>query len=838
ATITVVVTDYGGTVKGGLNSVTNTFKVVVSSVNSAPSFTINGLIPGEQVGTTWIARETSRYWYAVASSADGTKLVALDYYGSGGGGRIYTSTNSGVTWTPRESNRYWVSVASSADGTKLVAVEDGYGTGGFIYTSTDSGATWAVRASKRWWKSVASSADGTKLVAVENGGGAGGLIYTSTDSGTTWTARASIAEWFCVAISVDGTKLMAIENSHGSGGLIYFSTNSGTTWVGRGDYRYWLSVATSADGSKLVAGTTGGEVYTSIDSGATWVARGNYGYFGARVASSADGRTLVSGGDFNDQLYVSPDFGVTWTAGGDNLDWHAVASSADGNKLVAVATGVAIYTSVGIPASLTIREDSGTQTLSLNNIASGSADEGNQNVTITAMSSAKSVILNPSVSYTSGSTTGSLSFAPVTNKGGTVTITVIVQDDGGTANGGVDSVTNSFLVIVTSVNDPPTLNPIANRTVLEDSSLQTVTLTGLTVGPADENGQTLTVSAFASHTNLLAQVSANYTGVSTTGTVSFRPVTNQIGTATITVIVRDSGGTTNGGVDSITNTFEVVVAPVNDPPTLATLPSLGISQDVGVQAISLTGISPGPTNESQLTFVSASCNRLDLIFNLLVGYTIGQSTGVLTFTPVRDAVGTATITVVVSDNGGTANGGVDARTNTFTVTVVAPPKVLTPATNLTLLAGANASLSAATAGSKPLFHQWLFNAQPLAGADQPTLNLNNLGRSNTGLYSIRVTNVAGSVTSNNTWLRVLSPQRLERAELLDDGRLRLQFRDELGGGVPAPADVVILTAEELNGTNTVWRTNSGGMIFTNGFLLFEDTNAPAAPRRFYKVLEK
>ncbi len=84
--------------------------------------------------------------------------------------QIYTSTDSGGTWTPRESNRYWLSVASSSDGTKLVAVAFG----GQIYTSTDSGASWTPRESNRPWQSVTSSSDGTKLVAVV----LGGQIYT------------------------------------------------------------------------------------------------------------------------------------------------------------------------------------------------------------------------------------------------------------------------------------------------------------------------------------------------------------------------------------------------------------------------------------------------------------------------------------------------------------------------------------------------------------------------------------------------------------------------------------------------------------------------------------
>jgi len=46
-----------------------------------------------------------------------------------------------------------------------------------------------------------------------------------------------------------------------------------------------------------------------------------------------------------------------------------------------------------------------------------------------------------------------LTFTPVTNKFGPATITVIVHDNGGTANGGVDSVTNTFLVTETGITN-------------------------------------------------------------------------------------------------------------------------------------------------------------------------------------------------------------------------------------------------------------------------------------------------------------------------------------------------------------------------------------------------
>jgi len=76
------------------------------------------LVTGADSGATWTARltDSNRNWYAVASSGDGSKLVAVVR-----GGQIYTSTDSGVTWTPRDSNRMWQSVASSDNGSKLVA---------------------------------------------------------------------------------------------------------------------------------------------------------------------------------------------------------------------------------------------------------------------------------------------------------------------------------------------------------------------------------------------------------------------------------------------------------------------------------------------------------------------------------------------------------------------------------------------------------------------------------------------------------------------------------------------------------------------------------------------
>ena len=117
---------------------------------------------------------------AIASSADGNKVVAAAGFGNLGG--IYISTNSGTTWieTGAPSNN-WESVASSADGARLIAGA-GSSFGGTIYTSTDYGVTWMSNnvPSGYPWRSVSSSADGNKLTAGSSfsGGTFSGGIYT------------------------------------------------------------------------------------------------------------------------------------------------------------------------------------------------------------------------------------------------------------------------------------------------------------------------------------------------------------------------------------------------------------------------------------------------------------------------------------------------------------------------------------------------------------------------------------------------------------------------------------------------------------------------------------
>jgi len=193
-------------------------------------------------GAVWTqaTNAPSEHWFSVALSADGTKLASvadgalLDI----GGTNIYTSPDFGTTWItnnvpagPQGIQRDWSSIASSADGSKLVAAGGGNGYSGFIFISTNSGAAWTVTATNivsglvaHPWICVASSADGSKLAAVSDVASSPlGVLITSTNSGATWTTNAvPFLDWNAVALSADGAKLVATIG-YPSTGPIYVS---------------------------------------------------------------------------------------------------------------------------------------------------------------------------------------------------------------------------------------------------------------------------------------------------------------------------------------------------------------------------------------------------------------------------------------------------------------------------------------------------------------------------------------------------------------------------------------------------------------------------------------
>ncbi len=267
-------------------------------------------------------------------------------------------------------------------------------------------------------------------------------------------------------------------------------------------------------------------------------------------------------------------------------------------------------------------------------------------------------------------TNGTLTFTAATNAFGTNTVQVWLKDNGGTANGGQDTTgPSTFQIAVRWVNQAPTLGGLTNRTIWENAGEQTVNLSGISAGPANESWQALTVMASSSNPGLIANPAVTYTSPNTTGTLRFAPAANSNGVATITVTVKDNGGTANGGQDTTSRVFLVSVGAVNQRPTFTLGTNIVVNENGGAQTLAnwATGISPGPANESTQT-VAFKVTTTNL--GLFAVPPALATNGTLTFTAATNAFGTNTVQVWLKDNGGTNNGGQDTTgPSTFQIAV-------------------------------------------------------------------------------------------------------------------------------------------------------------------------
>ncbi len=365
---------------------------------------------------------------------------------------------------------------------------------------------------------------------------------------------------------------------------------------------------------------------------------------------------------------------------------------------------------------VTSLEDAGPQTLAgyASSISAGpTADETSQTVTFTVTNDNNALFsVQPAIS-----SSGTLTYTSAPNANGSANITVVAHDNGGTANGGNDtSAAQNFNIFVTAVNDAPSFTKGADQTVNEDAGAQSVAnwATAISSGPADESGQSVTF-AVTNNNNALFSVQP---AVASNGTLTYTSATNANGIATVTVVAHDDGGIANGGVDtSASQTFTITVVAVNDAPSFTSGGNVTVLEDSGAYSQAwATAISAGPPNESSqsVTFTTSIDNNA--LFSTQPSV---APDGTLTFTPLADANGTATVTVAAHDDGGTANGGVDtsaAQTFTITVTAVNDAPSFTKGGDVTVNEDSGAYSQANWATAISPGPNALFSAQPAVNA--------------------------------------------------------------------------------------------------------------------------
>jgi hypothetical protein len=301
----------------------------------------------------------------------------------------------------------------------------------------------------------------------------------------------------------------------------------------------------------------------------------------------------------------------------------------------------------------TVDEDSGSHNVSITGIGPGGGpDETTQTVTMTAVSSDPSIVPHPSIS--GAGATRTLTFTPAMNANGMVTITVTAVDDGGTANGGVDTFSRVFTILVNPVNDAPVVaNPIADLAVDEDAApvLNHADLNQVFDDVDDpDSAQTYTITATTPAGIVTAVLEAD-------DTLDLSFLANQNGVVDITVRATDPGGL------FVEDTFRVTVNAVNDAPVVANpIADMVVNEDAAPVL-----------NHADVNHVFADVDNADSVLT----YTITGNTPAGIVTAVLEADDTLDLSFLANQNGvvditvrATDPGGLFAE-DTFQVTVTA-----------------------------------------------------------------------------------------------------------------------------------------------------------------------
>lgn len=245
---------------------------------------------------------------------------------------------------------------------------------------------------------------------------------------------------------------------------------------------------------------------------------------------------------------------------------------------------------------------------------------------------------------------GSFNYTPNANFTGTDSFTYEAND--GSADSNVATVT----ITVNPVNDAPVAVDDPSYTTNEDGGA--LAGTSVLANDTDEEGDSLTAILDAGPTN------AQSFTLNPDGTFSYTPNIDFFGTDTFTYHAND--GTSDSNVATVT----INVEPVNDAPAFNSGGNVSVLEDAGSVTVAwATGISAGPANEAgqTLNFLVSNDNN-----GLFFAQPAVSPSGVLTFTTAPNAFGSATVTVTLQDNGGTANSGVDTSgPQVFTITVMA-----------------------------------------------------------------------------------------------------------------------------------------------------------------------
>jgi len=225
-----------------------------------------------------------------------------------------------------------------------------------------------------------------------------------------------------------------------------------------------------------------------------------------------------------------------------------------------------------------------------------------------------------------------------------------------TVTDGVLNDAGTVSIKVTGSNDAPTITAFSDQVIDEDASTGPLPFT---IGDAETAAGALVVTATSSNTTIIPNGNLALGGAGASRTIDVTPAPDQNGgPVTITVTVDDGTTTTS-------QTFDVTVTAVNDPPTITMIADQVINEDASTGPLPFT-IGDAETAAGALIVTATSSNTTIIPnANLVLGGVAPNLT--IDVTPAANQNGgPVTITVTVDD-------GATMVPETFDVTVTAVP---------------------------------------------------------------------------------------------------------------------------------------------------------------------
>ena len=706
------------------NNINKTYGSTLTGAAGSTAFTSNGLVNSETIGSVTLAYGTGSAATAAVntytgqvtpSAATGGTFTASNYTISYVGGDIIVGTKTLTITASARSKTYGDAVTFAGTEFTSVGLTNGDAVTSVTLTSTGAAATASVAGST--YPIVATAAVGTGLSNYSISYVNGALTVTPRALVVANTNRSKVYGDVLVSTDFAGS-ITGIQNSDN----ITVTRNSTGAVATAAIGNAYPIVATFVDpDSKL-----GNYTVTNPNGTLTVTQKALTITASARTKTYGDAVTFA-GTEFTSAGLINGDAITSVTLSSTGAAATATVAGSTYPIIVSTATGTGLgnYIISYVNNALTVNRKALTVIADNKEKFVGTV---NPALTITyngfVNAETSSVLTTPVSISTTAVTTSPIGTYPITVSGAAAANYTIAYTNG----------------VLTVKPGAPTSVSLAAVTLLENRPSGTAA--GTLSSTSDDPAATFTYSLVAGTgdtDNALFAVSG--TSLNTAAILDYETK------ATYSVRVRS---TTQYGF-SLDRVFTINLTDVNEVPTLAAVANQTICYTRTSQNVALTGISAGPET-SQTTSLSVSSSNAGLFDALTVSGS--GATGTLVYQVKTGVVGTATITVTVKDNGGTANGGVDTYSRTFVITVNALP-VLSISSNkgIEVSKGEVVSLNATGA----VTYNWAADNSILSGAGTATLQVRP---KQTTTYTVTGTNASGCSETKSITITVLDDYAL------------------------------------------------------------------------------